>query len=154
MSEVNLKILTKENYLPILKLKVHESQAEFVASNAMSLAQAHFHDDSWYRGIYLGNEPIGFIMMEVSTVPLEGLDLVGQPYLWRFMIAERFQGNGYGKKALQLAIDEIKTWPNATTLFTSYQPGNGSPEKFYLSFGFLNTGIKEDGEYFMKLYLK
>lgn len=154
MSKVNFKKLTKENYLPILKMEVKEDQRKFVASNAISLAQAHFHDDPWYRGIYLDDIPIGFIMMEVSDDPLENLDIIGQPFLWRFMIDAAFQGQGYGKTAIELAIDEVKTWKNAQALFTSYETGIGSPEGFYLGCGFVNTGVKEEEEFVMRLSLK
>ena len=31
--------------------------------------------------------------------------------IWRFMIDKKYQGKGYGKEALQLALDYIRTFP-------------------------------------------
>ena len=53
-------------------------------------------------------------------------------YLWRFMIDARYQSLGFGRRALSLIIDRVKTRPNATQLLTSVVQGEGSPQSFYL----------------------
>ncbi len=62
----------------------------------------------------------------------------GYYYIWRFMIDKRYQGNGYGKEALKLAIDFIKTSPSgkAEYCWLSYEPENEVARNLYLSFGF------------------
>ena len=54
------------------------------------------------------------------------------------MIDKRYQGNGYGRKALKLAVDFIKTSPNGKSEYCwlSYEPENEVARKLYLSFGF------------------
>ncbi len=47
--------------------------------------------------------------------------------------------------ALDLAVEECKAI-GATTLLTSWVPGRGSPEPFYLAFGFGPTGNIVGGE--------
>jgi len=59
-------------------------------------------------------------------------------FIWRFMIDKRYQGNGYGREAMKLALDFICTFPagEATYCWLSYEPTNEVAKKLYLSFGF------------------
>lgn len=61
--------------------------ARFAASNAVSLAQALSHGEAWYRAIYAGETPVGFVMLEVWPERAE----YG---IWRFMIGAAHQGQG------------------------------------------------------------
>lgn len=72
-------------------------------------------------------------------------------YVWRFMIDKKYQGHGFGKQALQLALDFIETFPagKAEYITISYEPHNEIAKKMYVSFGFVehfNDYIKEDDE--------
>ena len=60
---------------------------------------------------------------------------------------------GFGRRALESFIDHVRTRPNATELFTSYVPGEGSPGPFYIRLGFEETGEVDDGENVVKLVL-
>ncbi len=49
----------------ICRLAVSPAQAEFVAPNAVSIAQAYFEREiAWFRGIYADETPVGFLMLE------------------------------------------------------------------------------------------
>lgn len=48
-------------------------------------------------------------------------------YLWRFMIDARYQGIGFGRSALLIVIDRVKTRPNATKLLTSVVQAEEGP---------------------------
>lgn len=146
-ADIELRKLTQSNYRDILKLKVADSQTGFVASNAISLAQALFHPEAWYRGIYYGDTAVGFVMLEIDTEKPEY-------YLWRYMIDENFQGKGYGSKALALVIEYVKGLPNSQELILSYVPEKGNPKGFYEKLGFVDTGKMEEGELIMKLEFK
>lgn len=141
---VTLRKLNKENYREILKLKVGQDQTQFVASNAISLAQALFHEEAWFRGIYADDTAVGFVMIEMNYTKPEY-------FLWRFMIDENSQGKGYGYQAMELVIKHVKTLPNAKEFFLSYIPAEGSPQGFYSKLGFVNTGDIEEGEEIMRL---
>ncbi len=73
--------------------------------------------------------------------------------LWRFMIGAEYQGKGYGKRALELVIDHVRTMPGAKELLLSYVPGKGNPRKFYQKLGFEETGEVDDDEIVMRLLL-
>ena len=68
-------------------------------------------------------------------------------YIWRFMIDKRFQNRGYGREALRLALDWIRTRPfgGADHSVISYAPENEAAGKLYASFGF--TELNEPGYY-------
>lgn len=146
MKTVTLREITQKNYREILKLKVAEQQNQFVAPNSVSLAQAHFHPEAWYRGIYADDTAVGFAMLEIDTDKPEY-------YLWRFMVAEEHQGKGYGYQAMELLIQHVRTLPNATEFLLSYVPAEGSPREFYQKLGFEDTGEVEEGENIMRLNL-
>ena len=141
---VSLREITQETVNSILNLRVTKEQEQFVASNAVSIAQAHFSDDAWFRAIYADDTPVGFLML--SDQPDKG-----EYFLWRFMVDAQHQGKGYGHRALELLIDHVKTRPNAKELFLSHVPGAGSPEGFYRKLGFKHTGEKAGEEFVMKL---
>lgn len=144
---VSLREITKETLRPFLKMKVAESQQHMVANNAVSIAQAHFEEKAWFRGIYADETPVGFIML---------FDDPDKPvyFLWRLMVADGFQGMGYGRKAIAHLVDYVKTRRNATELLVSHVPElPGNPGPFYQKLGFEYTGEEDDGEVVMRLKL-
>ncbi|MGF1567953.1 MAG: GNAT family N-acetyltransferase [Nodosilinea sp.] len=146
-SEVTLREITRENLGSILRLKVTPEQEQFVASNATSLAEAHFEPRlPWFRAIYAGDVPVGFLMLEYNAEE--------QFYfLWRFMIDERYQRQGYGRQALELLFAHVKTLPKSDALYTSCVPAEGGPGSFYEKMEFVYTGEEEDGELYMRRQL-
>lgn len=144
---VSLREVTADTVRAICNLKVAEHQRNFVAPNAISIAQAYFaRDNAWFRAVYADETPVGFLMLDD--------DPAAQEYgLWRFMIDERYQGQGYGRQALELLIAHVRTRPGAKELFTSCVPGEGSPCPFYERMGFVYTGEEDDGELVMRLAL-
>ncbi len=151
-SRVTLREITEDTVVSIVKLSVAEHQKGFVATNAVSLAQALFSKEAWYRGIYVGDEPAGFVMLydESLREPRPEAPEIG---VWRFMIDERFQGRGVGRVALQMVIDHVRAKGLFTTLELSYVPAEGNPEPFYRSLGFRPTGRIDDGEVVLALDL-
>jgi diamine N-acetyltransferase len=143
---VSLREITRETVESIIDLEVAPKQEKFVASNAESLAEALFSPDAWYRAIYADETPVGFVMLSIKPE-------VPHYYLWRFMIGAEYQGKGYGKRALELVIEHVRTLPGAKELTLSYTPGKGSPRKFYQQFGFEETGEWDDDEIVMRLLL-
>ena len=59
---VTLREITCDTLREIFRLKVKPEQQKFVASNAVSIAQAHFHQAAWIRAIYADDTPVGFII--------------------------------------------------------------------------------------------
>lgn len=146
MNEVSLREVTAETVRTVCDLSVAPDQRRFVATNAESIAEAYFSREAWFRAVYAGDTPVGFVMLHEDPEKPEY-------YLWRFMIAAEHQGKGYGRRAMQLLIEHVKTRPRARELLLSYVPGDGNPEGFYGGLGFEPTGEHNGGELVMRLRL-
>ena len=141
--EVTLREITEETLRAVLKLEVSDEQKRFVASNAVSIAQAHFSEHAWFRAIYARDEPVGFVMLYLDQdTPLYGV--------WRLMIAKEHQRKGYGREAMRQVIEYAKSLPGARELMVSYEPGDGNPSPFYEKLGFVETGEMMGEEKVMK----
>lgn len=141
---IELREIGKHNLGDILRLKVAPGQERFVAPNAVSIAQAYFYRDvAWFRAIHDGDTPVGFLMLDDNPAT--------KTYtLWRFMIDARFQRRGYGRKALELLFEHVRTRPGATELMTSCVDAPGGPGPFYESLGFTYTGALDEDERVMR----
>lgn len=149
---VSLREITADTVIQVVGLKVNPKQEQFVASNAVSLAQALFEPNAWYRAIYVDDVVAGFVMLADDSILPDPPD---QPEIgiWRFMVDARYQGTGVGAQALAQVIDHVRSKRTFTTLLLSYVPGEGSPERFYLRAGFRHTGRLDDGEVVLELPL-
>jgi diamine N-acetyltransferase len=151
--KVSLREISAESVYAVTQLAVAENQKGFVAPNAVSLAQALFAPEAWYRAIYAGEELAGFVMLEDESLrtPPPPRPKVG---VWRFMIDARFQGRGIGRAALMQVIEHVRRKGLFTALELSYVPGPGCPEPFYLGLGFCHTGRVDGKELVLELRLK
>jgi diamine N-acetyltransferase len=157
-SKVSLREITRDTVRAISLLDVGVGQDGLVAPNAVSIAQAHFAPDAWFRAIYADETPVGFAMLEDHSLvtdrepPLhEGAEYVA---LWRFMIDARYQKFGFGAQAIDLLIAHARTRPKARNMLLSFVPKENNPEAFYKRFGFERTGEIDDGEVVMRLALR
>jgi diamine N-acetyltransferase len=149
---VSLREITADTVRAVIGLSVADDQRRFVADNAVSLAQALFAPEAWYRAIYCGGEVVGFVMLaDESLLPAPP----AQPEVgvWRFMIDARYQGRGIGRAALLQVIEHVRRKGVFASLELSYVPGPGCPEPFYRRLGFRHTGREDEGEIVLQLAL-
>jgi diamine N-acetyltransferase len=128
---LHLEPITKDNWLKAISIRVREDQVKFVASNAVSLAQLNFLTNFHAKGIYLGEEMIGFTLF--------GIDEDDKEYwMYRMMIDQKYQGKGYGLAAVKLVIDDIKNMKedHHKTITLSYEPTNEHASNLYKKAGF------------------
>ncbi|MFZ1490105.1 MAG: GNAT family N-acetyltransferase [Ilumatobacteraceae bacterium] len=146
---VELHPIDEDNVGAVFHLSVAPHQEGFVAANAWSLAQALAeHDIAWPRAIVADGTVVGFLMLEIDPD-----DEDGRPFwLWRLMIGAAHQGHGYGRAALGLAVEELRS-RGAEELYTSWVPGDAGPVGFYLGLGFVPNGEIDDGEVVARLVL-
>ena len=151
---IRLEKINGGNVREILELEVAENQKDFVAPNRDSIVEAYTaiagNAHAFPFGIYDGTVPVGFLMIGFGAEECwtDAPDVAKNNYsLWRLMIDKRYQGRGYGREAVRLALEFIKTFPcgRADFCWLSYEPENGTAGKLYRSFGFEETGEK-DGE--------
>ena len=146
-STITLREITADTVRAICKLQVNEPQNQFVAPNSISIAQAYFEKKAWFRSMYADETPVGFVMLyDDSEKP--------EYFLWRFMVDARYQGMGFGRQAIVLLIDHVRTRPKAADLMTSVIQKPGGPQEFYQKQGFVLTGEYEEGEALLRYDLQ
>ena len=151
-ASVSLREVTAQTVRAVTDLRVSTLQQSYVASNAVSIAQAYFHPEAWFRAIYVDDAAVGFAMLEDPTLLADWIG-PAQVGLWRFMIDERHQARGFGRAALRLLIEHARTRPGQTRLRTSCVPGPHSPIGFYEHCGFRRTGEFDGTEEILEISL-
>lgn len=136
---ITLRTITKENIWAILTLEVEESQKKLVAANSISLAQAYVSPEAVPYAIYQDETPVGFVMYCLDPDDDEY-------WIWRLMIDQRFQGQGYGYEAMKLVLEEIRKDSTKNKVFLGVEPDGVGSKKLYTKLGFLDTGKIMDGE--------
>ncbi len=149
MDRLHLEKIDYLNWHDIEELRVTKEQKGYLDSNVGSLALAYVIREAGFHvfpfGIYKGEKPIGFVMIGYD-IPLDVEDDLNEKYwftrdsyfIWRFMIDKRFQGKGYGKQALELVLDFIRSAPcrKAKYAWLCYANDNEAARKMYAGFGF------------------
>ena len=152
---LRLEKITGKNVWDILKLCVSENQKNFVASNDISIIEAYTaitgNGYAFPFGIYEDDTPVGFLMIGFDTDDYwDDAPLIakGNYNLWRLMIDNHYQNRGYGKKAVRLALEFVKTFPcgKAEYCWLSYEPENRIASQLYRLFGFVETGEMDGDE--------
>jgi diamine N-acetyltransferase len=143
--KVTLREINSETVLPVVRLAVRPDQAGFVATNAVSLSQALFSDEAWYRAIYADDELAGFVMLSDETLKAQP---PAEPNigLWRLMIDARHQRRGIGRVVMEQIVEHVRSRPGVCFFYTSYVDEPGGPGPFYLGLGFEPNGEIDDGE--------
>lgn len=148
--EIELIDLTEDNMKQCFELKVARSQMQYIASN----------EDSWRAAkenekvarpfvIYCDNKIVGFTMLAFDA---EYEDPNDRYWLWRFMIDEKLQGNGYGTAALQVIIQYFRDH-GANNIRLSTKGTNTAALSMYRKAGFHDTGEMNDEEIVLQLSL-
>lgn len=151
---IKLKKINRNSIVEILKLEVFDNQRDFVATNTSSIIEAYIaiseNNDVFTFGIYKDDTPIGFLMtdFDVNSDDEGALRIAKGNYnIWRLMIDKKIQGKGFGKIAMNLALEFINTFPcgAAKYCWLSYESENDIARQLYKLVGFVETEEK-DGE--------
>jgi diamine N-acetyltransferase len=127
------------NWRQCLKLPTGPDH-QFVAPNAVSIAEAQFWTGSKSCCIYHGAELVGYTLYNLDVSDDVRLRL----WVGRLMIAEPQRGKGYGRAAMQLIMADARQQGCVEVLLSTH-PDNVKAIGLYESLGFHATEI-EDGE--------
>ncbi|WP_377640233.1 GNAT family N-acetyltransferase [Oryzobacter terrae] len=155
MPPVTLSPVTPATATSVLALRVAPEQERFVSGVGESFVDAHLEPRGhpWIRVVEADGVPVGFVMVSWDVVPVPD-ELWGPFYLWRLLIDHRHQGRGYGTAAVRLVADAVRE-AGGDELLTSCGRGEGSPQPFYESLGFVPTGeVDSHGEVHLALDLR
>lgn len=148
MATVELRdIVTEDDFEAVMGLRRGPGQDRYLGMMIShfedAIADAHACPRYW--SVHDGEDGtlVGFVMIS-DDIPAATLaerdDTVGPYFLWRLLIDHRSQGRGYGRATVDAIADYVRTKPNGRILLTSCKAGEGSPQPFYLHYGFTRTG--------------
>jgi diamine N-acetyltransferase len=136
---IRLEPITKDNWEEAANLEILPEQAGFLTPNVFSIAESKFHDDLTTFAIYNGGTMVGFTMI--------GRDPADDRYwIIRFMIDRRFQRQGFGRSALRVLIDHMRTLPDIEAINIGYSTENHGAATLYRELGFVESGLAPWGE--------
>jgi len=141
---ITLQTISKSNWEECAYLKPKPEQERFISANLHSIAEAQFLEGFVTKAIYNDDVMIGFTMYGPDPED-------GNYWIYRFMIDERFQGQGHGYKAMLLVTDEIRKSNNRTeVIMLGYNPDNEEARALYTKSGFREVGPAPWGEILAK----
>ncbi|GAA3930897.1 GNAT family N-acetyltransferase [Litoribacillus peritrichatus] len=146
--EIQLKDITKDNWVDMIDLEITKEQENYVALNSESIAASKFYDDYVNRGVYLGDEAVGF----VQYYPNHEEGKPNEMFIDQLMIDVNHQGKGYGTKAIELVLHEIKQREDARSISICYVEGHDVMKRFFERFDFKVVDQDEFDETIMELH--
>lgn len=127
--EITLRDVTRQNIRQVLKLKAAPEQERLAPTVAHMIARGVYEENAWFKAIYADEEPAGLVKVWESSPE--------EPDLWGIIVDEKYQGRGYGRRAVELAVALIKSRnPQAKRLCVGYLPENGDAQAFFKKCGF------------------
>lgn len=129
----------------VYDLEVDESQKTYVASMEVMLARAYIHRKLRSRAFWIldGEKAVG-MGLYYDCPEKESYDFS------QIFIDKRYQGQGYGKAAVKLVLDEMKREGKYHKVTMCYVEGNEASRKLFEQFGFTETSYEWD-EIFMQM---
>ena len=146
--DINLREITKDNWLDMLDLEITKAQEDYVALPSEAIAASKFYDYYVNRGVYLGDKPIGFI----QYYPNYDDDKPNEIFIDQLLIDVNSQGQGYGTAAVKLVLDEIKQLPGFNAISICYVEGHDIMKHFFERFNFKVVEQDEFDETIMELH--
>ena len=133
--------VTEDNWMDVASLSVKEEQKGYVAPAIGILARGYVYRDCNVKIYVFENDGIivgTALVREFTDEPL-GYDLQ------QFMVDERYQGKGYGSRALQLILDELRIENHYDHVELCVKKADTEAIRLYEKQGFIDSGyIDED----------
>jgi diamine N-acetyltransferase len=151
---VRLLEITDANRAAVEAVRILPGQEEYGDTVVEALEEAARSPENrpWWRAVYVGDTPVGFVMLSLDAPPGDERSPF-RFFLWKLLIDARFQRRGYGTATIDAVVDLLRDYPGADALFTSAVSGPASPASFYEHYGFVRTGEIFDDEIVLRLDL-
>lgn len=143
-SMMNFKEITRENFWECIELSVSKEQADFVTSNAVSIAQSKVQPECMPLAVYDDDTMVGFVMYCIDEDD-------GEYWIYRMMVDERHQCKGCGRKSLEMLLNRIRQDKSHNKIFLGVHQEDTPAVKLYKSFGFDFNGQVFGSEHIMRL---
>ena len=161
MIELKKISILDDNMPECIALSVLPEQDNFVASNAISLAEAYDVNKAREEtgkgsyavpyAVYENGNMVGFVMYGYFPPDDDGDSYSTDEhvyYVWRLLIDKNHQGRGIGREVVRQVMEEIKAKPygEANYCYVSYEPDNIASKTTFASYGFEEDGRVIGGE--------
>jgi diamine N-acetyltransferase len=149
---VSLRPVVRNDLDHLFSLSVRPDQTDFVAPNAVTLAEISYLSGGYVFAIWESQVIVGLLAM-IDFREHDELFKDDDPqaaFMLRLMVGAEFQGRGIGRLATELAINWART-RNNSCFQTSFAPGNEVAKQLYLSVGLRETGRIVEDEVEMEL---
>ena len=136
--DVHLIAVDRSNWREVADLEVHDAQRDFVAAPARYLALCAY-DGVWTPlAIRAEDRIVGMLMWAVDPED-------GACWLGGVLVDRRWQRQGIGRRAMELALDRLSEEAARGGFALSYRPENHAAHRVYAALGFVETG-ETDGD--------
>ncbi|WP_313385309.1 GNAT family N-acetyltransferase [Chishuiella sp.] len=141
---ISLKSYHKSHYDELIKFDLPQDQINFTALPGHAIEQMNNRIDQENLKaitIVLKDKPIGFFILDYGKDKLELTDNINSLLLLSLSINHLYQGKGYGKKAMYLLDEFIKSnYTNIEELVLAVNFKNKSAYQLYLKVGYIDEG--------------
>jgi diamine N-acetyltransferase len=140
LPSITLETVATHNWRAVSKLEVAPDQREFVADPNFYLSLCAYDPPLWNPlAILVDAVVIGFLMWAIDSSD-------GSAWLGGITIDYRYQGKGYGARAVQAAIMMLARDHQVLHFALSYHPSNLAASCLYSRLGFVETSELEGDE--------
>ena len=137
---IKLLEITEDNWMDVADLSVKEHQKGFVAPPIGILARGYVYRDCNAKVYAIADDDtvVGTALVrEFDDEPL-GYDLQ------QFMIDQRYQGRGFGSKALSLILDELRREGHYDHVELCVKKDDTEAIRLYEKHGFTDSGFFDE----------
>lgn len=137
---LRLAEVTEDNWLEAASLSVDEDQKRFLAPAIGILARGYVYRNSNARVFVIENDgtAVGLALVRDFTDEPVGYDLQ------QFMIDKRYQGRGFGSRALELILAELKTERRFDHVEVCVKKDASAAIHLYEKHGFVDSGYVDE----------
>ena len=146
--KLSLQPVSKHNWLDKIETDTTKQQQEFVTLAAEAIAASKFYLHYLNRGVYLGDKAIGFI----QYYPNYQQQKPNEIFIDQLLVDVEQQDKGYGTKATELVLEEIKGLAGINSVSICYVGGDDVMQRFFQRFGFVVVELDEFDQTFMGLH--
>ena len=148
---IRIKAVDAQNILDVCELTTNQDRIGTTMEghpccNAISIAEAKYYPEMHPNAIYNNNVLIGFFMYQRTENQADIATIC------RFMVDDRFQQKGLGKKAFEYVLRGLKI-QGVKKVILMIDGANKIAKKLCLSFGFQFTRKIDHDEYYYELEL-
>ena len=132
--------VTEDNWMDVASLSVKEEQKKYVAPAIGILARGYVYRNCNAKIYAFENDGVivgTALVREFTDEPL-GYDLQ------QFMIDEKYQGKGYGSRALELILDELRKEGRYDHVELCVKKADAEAIRLYGKHGFTDSGYVDE----------